>query len=144
MSTDNPWLIGLGAVNAALALGLAPMMTLFVGRIAYQSLPEEQASAFLRAAFPVYYGLLTALSAIGAASLALEKPVEAGILAGVGITSAFAWLWLLPIAHRLDDLRQQGQQVRKELLQTQGRMTFIVVAQIIALIVTVVRLATIQ
>ena len=105
---ENPWLIGLGAVNAALALGLAPMMTLFVGRIAYQALPEEQASAFLRAAFPVYYGLLTALSAIGAAALALPKPIEAGILAAVTLTSAFAWLWLLPIAHRLDDLREQG------------------------------------
>jgi polyferredoxin len=120
------------------------MMTLFVGRIAYQALPEEQASAFLRAAFPVYYGLLTALSAIGAAALALPKPIEAGILAAVTLTSAFAWLWLLPIAHRLDDLREQGQQVRKELLQTQGRMTFIVVAQIIALVVTIVRLATVH
>jgi hypothetical protein len=50
----------------------------------------------------------------------------------------------MPIAHRLDDLRQQGQQVRKELLQTQGRMTFIVVVQIIALIVTIVRLTTVH
>jgi len=141
---QSPWLIGLGAISAALALGLAPMMTLFIGRIAYRSLPEEYASTFLRAAFPVYYCILTALSVAGGAALAVPRPIEAGILAAVALTSAFAWLWLMPIAHRLDDLRQQGQQVRKELLQTQGRMTFIVVIQIIALIVTIVRLTTIH
>ena len=141
---QSPWLIGLGAISAALALGLALMMTLFIGKIAYRSLPEEYASTFLRAAFPVYYCILTALSVAGGAALAVPRPVEAGILAAVALTSAFAWLWLMPIAHRLDDLRQQGQQVRKELLQTQGRMTFIVVVQIIALIVTIVRLTTIH
>lgn len=141
---QSPWLIGLGAISAALALGLATMMTLFIGRIAYRSLPEEYASTFLRAAFPVYYGILTALSVVGGAALAVPRPIEAGILTAVALTSAFAWLWLMPIAHRLDDLRQEGQQVRKELLQTQGRMTFIVVAQIIALIVIIVRLTTIH
>ena len=47
----------------------------------------------------------------------------------------------MPIAHRLDDMQREGQDMQRELLQVQGRTSFIIVAQIAALIAVVVRLA---
>lgn len=136
-------LIGVGAVNVALALGLVPAMTLFVGRMAFRELDADQARSFLRAAFPVYYAMLIGFTVVGAAALALPRPIDASVLAGVAITALFARFWLMPIAHRLDDLQRGGQDVQKELMQTQGRSSFIIVAQLAALITVVVRLAVV-
>ncbi len=116
-------------------------MTAFMARVAFQALPEDHARAYLRKAFPVYYILLIAFSGVGAAALALPRPVDAGVLAAVAITAAFAWFWLLPIAHRLDDLRRDGQDVQRELIRIQGRTSFIIVAHIAALTTVVIRLA---
>lgn len=140
-SATDPWLIGLGAINAAMALGLVPAMTLFIGRVAFRELEETVASAFLRAAFPVYYMMLLAFSGVSAAALARPRPVDAVIMLCVFITALFARYWLMPIAHRLDDLKQTGQDVNRELMQTQGRTSFIIVAQLAALMAVVVRLA---
>lgn len=137
----EPWLLGMGAVNAALALGLVPTMTLFVGRVAFAALPPDHARAFLRAAFPVYHAMLMAFTVAGAAALAWHRPVDAAILGGVAVTNGFAWFWLMPIAHRLDDLTQAGQNMTAELLNVQKRSSLIIVAQLGALVAVVVRLA---
>jgi signal transduction histidine kinase len=134
-------MIAIGAVTASFAFGLVLAVTAFIGRVAFQVLPEEQARLLLRRVFPIFYMLLFGASVIGGAALALPRPVEAGILAAVAFTTLFAWTWLMPIAHRMDDLQRSGEEVRRELMQTQGRTTFIVVAQIAALMTVVIRLA---
>lgn len=139
----TPWFLGVGAIASALALGLVPAMTAFMGRVAFQTLDDADASRFLRAAFPIYYRLLIIFTLIGASALALARPIDAGVLFAVAITALFARVWLLPIANRLDDLKRGGQDVQKELLQIQGRTSFVIVAQIIALTVVVVRLAVV-
>ncbi len=138
---DQSWLVGVGAVATALALGLVPAMTAFFGRMAFRHLSAEAARTFLRAAFPIYYMLLLGFTVIGGLALALPRPVDAGILTGVAIVTLFAWLWLMPIAHRLDELQQGGEDVSRELVKIQGRASFIIFSQILALIVVVVRLA---
>jgi hypothetical protein len=140
---EQKLLIAVGAVATALALGLVPAMTVIVGRMAFKSLPEDAARDFLRAAFPVYYIMLLAFTCIGGATLALPRPVDASILGAVAFTALFAWLWLMPIAHRLDDMQRDGQDMRRELVQVQGRTSFIIVAQMAALITVVIRLAVI-
>jgi len=132
---------GVGAVATALALGFVVSVTVLVGRIAFRTLPEAGARDFLRALFPAYYVVTLAFLGVGAAALALTRPVDAGVLAAVAIVTAFAWLWLTPIAHRLDDLRMDGEDVAVELIKIQKRGSFIIVAQILALVVVVVRLA---
>jgi signal transduction histidine kinase len=109
--------------------------------MAFKSLSADAARDFLRVAFPVYYIMLLAFTCIGGAALAMPRPVDASILGAVAFTALFAWLWLMPIAHRLDDMQREGQDMQRELLQVQGRTSFIIVAQIAALIAVVVRLA---
>lgn len=140
---DQTWLVGIGAVATALALGLVPAMTVLIGRIAFQTLPEDEARAFLRAAFPVYYAFLIGFTLLGAAALAMPRPIDASVLAAVGLISLFARLWLMPIAHRLDDLQREGQDMRQELLKIQGRSSFVIVATLIALAVVAIRLAVV-
>jgi len=138
---SDEFLLGVGAVAVALALGFVVSVTVLVGRIAFQTLAEENARDFLRALFPAYYVATLAFVGVGAAALALIRPVDAGVLVGVAIVTAFAWLWLTPIAHRLDDLRRDGKDVAQDLIKIQKRGSFIIVAQILALAVVVVRLA---
>jgi len=140
---NEPVFEAIGAVAAALALGFVVSVTVVVGRIAFRVLSEDDARSFLRALFHVYYIALISFLVVGAAALALPRPVDAGVLGAVAIVTAFAWAWLTPIAHRLDDLRREGQDVAKELVRIQGRGSFIIVAQIVSLTVVVIRLATV-
>ncbi len=135
-------LIGVGALNAALALGLVPALTVFMGRMAFRELDEDDARKLLRAAFPVYYKILLAFTAIAALALVRPYPIDAAILGGVAFVTLYAWIWLAPIAHRLDDLKRDGQDVGQEVMRIQARMSLIVVAKICALATVVIRLAT--
>lgn len=138
---SNSVLLAVGAVTAALALGLVLSVTVLVGRVAFRALDEDNARTFLRALFKVYYIALMAFLVNGAAALAYIRPIEAGVLAAVGVVTGFAWVWFTPIAHRLDDLRRSGQDVARELIRIQSRGSLIIIAQIVALSVVVIRLA---
>lgn len=135
-------LVGIGALATALALGLVPALTVFMGRMAFRELDETDARKLLRATFPVYYKILMAFVAIAAAALVGPYPIDAAILGGVAIVTLYAWLWLTPIAHRLDDLKRDGQEVGPEIMRVQARMSLIVVAKLFALATVVYRLAT--
>jgi hypothetical protein len=102
------FMIGIAAIWAALALGLIPAMTLFIGRIAFMTLDADNAAKFLRAAFQIYYLMLACFSGFAAALLALPRPIEAGMMALIAVMALYGRYWLLPIAHNLDDLRMQN------------------------------------
>lgn len=135
-------LVGVGALTTALAFGLVPALTVFMGRMTFRELEAADARRLLRATFPVYYKILLAFLAVGGAALAVPRPIDAAILGGVAIVTLYAWLWLSPIAHRLDDLKDEGQEVNQELTRVQARLSFIVVAKLFALATVVIRLAT--
>lgn len=135
------FLVGIGALFAALAFGLTPAMTVFIGRMAFQHLEEADAKSFLRAAFPIYHAMQVGSCVVAALALATLRPIDAVIMGAVAFIGLFAWLWLMPIAHRLSDLKETGQDIAKELLQVQGRSSFIIVAQLAAMATVVVRLA---
>ncbi len=101
------FMIGVAAIWAALALGLIPAMTLFIGRVAFLSLDDANAAKFLRAAFPTYYLMLACFSGFAAALLVVPRPIEAAMMGSVASLALFARFWLLPIAHNLDDLRME-------------------------------------
>lgn len=101
------FMIGIAAIWAALALGLIPAMTLFIGRVAFQTLDEENAAKFLRVAFKTYYLMLACFAGFATVLLAIPRPIEAAMMASVAGLALFARYWLLPIAHNLDDLRIQ-------------------------------------
>lgn len=101
-------LIGLGAVAAALSLGLIPAMTLFVGRLAFSTLDEVNAARFLRSAFQAYYIMLACFATVGGLVLAGPRPIDAVLMGGVAFLALYARLWLLPIAHRLADIKLSG------------------------------------
>lgn len=101
------FMIGIAAIWAALALGLIPAMTLFIGRVAFLTLDEDNAAKFLRAAFKIYYPMLACFSGFAAVLLVVPRPIEAAMMASVTALALFARYWLLPIAHNLDDLRIQ-------------------------------------
>jgi len=141
LDIGGPWTIGIGAVLASLALGFVTIMMTVVGRTAFRVLPEEHALTFLRAAFPVYYALLILFTALGSALLALTHPYDAGVLACVALLALFGRFWLMPIAHRIDDLRREGQDMQSDLTAIQKRTSFVVVVQFFALAAVVARLA---
>ena len=134
-------LVGFGALFVALAFGLTPAMTVFIGRMAFEKLEEEAAKSFLRASFPIYHAMQIGCCVVAGLALATQRPIDAGIMGAVAFIGLFAWLWLMPIAHRLDGLKLAGQDVAKDLLQIQGRSSFIIVAQLAAMATVVVRLA---
>ena len=136
-----PWLEGIAAINVALALGLVPAMTVFFGRMAFRELDADGARRLLRACFPVYHAMLTAFSLVAAAALAMPRPFDAGLMLGVAVTALFSWFWLMPMAHRLDDMQRQGRDVGRELIRAQSRSSFVIVAQLAALLAVAVRLA---
>ena len=102
------FMIGIAAIWAALALGLIPAMTLFIGRVAFMTLDADNAAKFLRAAFQIYYLMLACFSGFAAALLALPRPIEAALMALIAFMALYGRYWLLPIAHNLDDLRMQN------------------------------------
>ena len=89
------FMIGIAAIWAALALGLIPAMTLFIGRIAFMTLDADNAAKFLRAAFQIYYLMLACFSGFAAALLALPRPIEAGMMALIADNGA---VWALLVA----------------------------------------------
>ena len=102
------FMIGIAAIWAALALGLIPAMTLFIGRIAFMTLDADNAAKLLRVAFQVYYLMLACFSGFAAALLAIPRPIEAAMMALIAVMALYGRFWLLPIAHNLDDLRMQN------------------------------------
>lgn len=102
------FMVGIAAIWAALALGLIPAMTLFIGRIAFMTLDADNAAKFLRTAFEIYYLMLACFSGFSAALLVLPRPIEAGMMVLVAVMALYGRYWLLPIAHNLDDLRMQN------------------------------------
>lgn len=134
-------LVGLGAIFTALAFGLTPAMTVFIGRMAFQKLEDEAATGFLRATFPVYHAMQAACAVLAALAFAMPRPIEAVVMGAVAFVGLFAWLYIMPIAHGLDDDRRAGKDVARELIRIQSRSSFIIVAQLTAMATVVIRVA---
>ncbi len=99
----------------ALVLMLLGAMLFFpsvVAPVVFTSLPEAQASAFLRSMFPRYYAFMIALSLI-AALLFLVGSNQSALLATlvclfVGVSTLWVRQWLLPRINAARDVQLAG------------------------------------
>ncbi len=99
-----------GRSIAALALAAMVGGMLFFGAVmaplVFTKLPPDVAGAFIRAAFPRYYGFVTACAAVAAAALLL-RGAWAGALASAVLAAVTLWLWTGLMPH-LEKLRLAG------------------------------------
>ena len=74
----------------------------------HRHLPHETAAEFLRQLFPNYYMAATGACFVGAAFAAKPNWIVAVILALLGISFLYAWIFLLPRVNRARDLALEG------------------------------------
>jgi len=90
-----------GSILAVVGLGILVGGMLFFGAVmaplVFTHLPLPEAGAFIRAAFPWYYGFTLASAALALLGLLLQRRLRAAAVPGaVILITAWSLLWLLP------------------------------------------------
>ena len=96
----------LAALATALALGGMTFFSFAMAPLVFRTLERESAAAFMRAAFPLYYRLMAALTG-AAAVLGWGRP-EAFPLIAVCAVLVYLWLVFLPRVNRYRDAKTAG------------------------------------
>ena len=74
----------------------------------HRHLPSETAGEFLRQLFPNYYMAATGACFVGAALAAAPNWIVAVLLAVLGLSFVYAWIFLLPRVNRARDQMVEG------------------------------------
>ena len=96
----------LAALATALALGGMTFFSFAMAPLVFRTLDRESAAAFMRAAFPLYYRLMAALTG-AAAVLGWGRP-ETFPLIAVCAVLVYLWLVFLPRVNRYRDAKMAG------------------------------------
>jgi hypothetical protein len=127
-------------IAVALLIGGMVFFAAIMAPLVFTKLPAEQAGAFIRQVFPVYYLYVLIVSALAAtALLPLRTPDALAMLLVVALT---LWLrqWLMPGINRLSDAARTGDTAAKRGFDSAHRLSVIVnLAQMVAAGVVLVR-----
>ena len=96
----------LATLLSGLALGGMVFFSFVMAPLIFRTLPAETAAALMRAAFPLYYRVMAALT--GAAAVLIWYRGEAVALAAVCGVFVLAWLALLPRVNRYREAKAAG------------------------------------
>jgi hypothetical protein len=100
----------------------------------------EAAGRFIRQVFPWYYLVVIALAAVGAAALAVPRPVDAAVLGAVAAVGVAARQVLMPMINRARDAMLAGDAASKTRFTRLHRLSvWINAAQIVAVAVVLAR-----
>ncbi len=128
---------------AGLVLGGMAFFSFVTAPLVFRELPREMATAFMRAAFPRYYGVMGATAAFAAAFAALEDPLAALLLALAAIAFVALRQMLIPA---LEDRRvraESGSAADEHVFKRLHGLSVVVnVAQLVVVASAIVRLAT--
>jgi len=95
-----------GLVAVATVFGSMAFFSFVVAPLIFVKLAASNAAVFVRGIFPWYYVVIAALSLLAAAVLAALRPVEALLLAAVGLGSVLSRQVLMPrINHHRDRIK---------------------------------------
>lgn len=138
----------LAVVAVALVLGGMVFFAAFMTPLVFAKLPRETAGAFLAQVFPVYYQVMAvaaALAVLFAGMADLAQPIGANtvLLALVALGFVGARYALLPRIERQRAGRQAGEPAAmRAFAQLHRRSVFLNLAQMIAVAVVLVRMAS--
>lgn len=135
---------GVAIVFTAITLGGMVVFTGFFAPQVFRRLPEEVAAPFMREVFAPYYLFMlvtTSIGALAAFAARPDQPADAFILAFVAVGFVIARWYLMPMAHRLHDAREQGEAGADEAFgSVHRRSTFLFMAQTLAILAALLRL----
>jgi hypothetical protein len=100
--------IKIGLLASALVMGSMAFFSAVVAPLVFARLEAAMAGQFLRALFPWYHGVVGIGGLAAAAALAWVRPVEAIVMAAVGIAALVLRQWLLPATQRHRDAAAAG------------------------------------
>jgi hypothetical protein len=100
--------MAIAALALAMLLGVMLFFSLLVAPLVFRCLEARQAGRLIRAMFPWYYAVLSALSLIAAVILAPARPWLAMVAALVLAGAIFARQWLMPRINAASDASQSG------------------------------------
>lgn len=123
----------------ALILGGMVFFAFVFAPLVFAKLPENTAGAFIRQVFPVYYRVFAALSVL--AALSAWGRWDALVLAALAAGFLFGWLWLMPRINSARDASTQDGAAASRFGQLHRTSVVINAAQMIAVLVVLVRLA---
>lgn len=131
----------LATLLSALALGGMAFYSFVMAPLVFRTLAPETAAGFMRAAFPVYYRLMAALT--GAAAVLAWPRVEALPLLAVCAAFVLLWLFLLPNVNRYRDGKAAGEPAAIAAFGRLHRLSVIInLAQLVILLAVFMLLAT--
>lgn len=130
-----------GFLLCGMVLGAMLFFAGVVAPLTFRTLPSDIAGDFIRALFPVYYGVLMAATA--AAALSLWDRREGPVLAAVAVLFAFARWGLMPRINWARDLHLMGEPEEGKIFRRLHRLSVLInIAQMIALLGVLLHLAS--
>ncbi len=126
----------------ALALGAMAFFSFVMAPLVFRQLEREQAAAFMRAAFPLYYATMAGTTALAALFAAAGGALEAEIMATVALVFLALRQVLLPALNRHREGRAAGDAAASTAFgRLHGFSILVNFAQLAAVAVVLVRLA---
>ena len=133
-------LITAGLFSTALLFGSMMFFSAVMAPLIFVKLGGEAAGRFIRQVFPWYYLVVIALAAVGAAALAVPRPVDAAVLGAVAAVGVAARQVLMPMINRARDAMLAGDAASKTRFSRLHRLSvWINAAQIVAVAVVLAR-----
>lgn len=93
--------------------------------LVFTRLPAEQAGAFIRAVFPVYYLFVLINAALAALALTFNLPLDAALMAAVAGLTLWLRQGLMPRINRLSDAAKAGDASAKPGFDASHRLSVI-------------------
>lgn len=94
-----------GTLSSAVLLGSMAFFSAVMAPLVFTQLDAATAGRFIRSVFPWYYLVVLVLAALAAATLALGRPVDAGIMAAVALA---AWVSRQRLMPRINACRDRA------------------------------------
>ncbi len=133
-------LITAGLFSTALLFGSMMFFSAVMAPLIFVKLGGEAAGRFIRQVFPWYYLVVIVLAAVGAAALAVPRPVDAAVLGAVAAVGVAARQVLMPMINRARDAMLAGDAASKTRFSRLHRLSvWINAAQIVAVAVVLAR-----
>ena len=129
-----------GLFSTALLFGSMMFFSAVMAPLIFIKLGGEAAGRFIRQVFPWYYLVVIVLAAVGAAALAVPRPVDAAVLGAVAAVGVAARQVLMPMINRARDAMLAGDAASKTRFSRLHRLSvWINAAQIVAVAVVLAR-----
>lgn len=112
-----------GLLATALVFGSMAFFSAVVAPLIFTTLDQPTAGRLIRRIFPWYYLATGIGSLVAAASFAALRPLEAALMAAVGIAALGAWQVLMPAVNRARDADLAGDAAARARFQRLHRLS---------------------